>query len=586
MNVTPQYIGVPHSRKRSVFSRLRNWLWYGDKPSAIVSHPEPQAIGSYMRGRQIMGGIFHFEGHLVEAPGMSIWDIPKPSNAFEQELHRFTWIEDLAAVGDTESSGLAQDWALEWIDRYSNTLKPEWEPNIIGRRLVHMLSHAPLILVGLPQKKHDKIFRSVTRQARHLSKTWPKTQSGLPRVDALSGLIYAGISLEGKENLRRQGLEALGESLTDDVDNEGGIPNRNPEDLLKVFTLLGWVLTALNEEDHMLLDPILAAMERIVPTLRALRHVDGSLARFHGGGYGAAGVLDKALVTSGLRKSATSGQAMGFATLFHGRSSVIVDAAPPPRGFASAHAHASTLAFELTSGNHPIVVNCGSGHGFGLEWELACRATASHSTLSLENYASARIGQNVTKGHITFRPLIQGPKRVIQQKSMNRQASTLMMSHDGYMTSFGLTHLRQLSLSVNGNVLKGEDTLRALTRRDKVRFDRFLDQNALQGPLFNIRFHLHPETEARLDLGGRAVSVTLPNGEVWIFRSDDHYKPIIEPSVYMEKTRLKPRAAKQIVISARASGHVQSINWQMMKADVANAQITNIEAEFPSASGV
>ena len=67
---------------------------------------------------------------------------------------------------------------------------------------------------------------------------------------------------------------------------------------------------------------------------------------------------------------------------------------------------------------------------------------------------------------------------------------------------------------------------------------------------FAIRFHLHPDVDATLDMGGHAVSMQLRSGEIWMFRHDGRAKLTLEPSVYLEKGRLKPRACQQIVLSA------------------------------------
>ena len=64
----------------------------------------------------------------------------------------------------------------------------------------------------------------------------------------------------------------------------------------------------------------------MAPTLRTLRHSDGGLARFHGGGRGLDGRLDHALLQSGNRDMNSDGLAMGFARLSSGRTSIIVDA--------------------------------------------------------------------------------------------------------------------------------------------------------------------------------------------------------------------------------------------------------------------
>lgn len=541
----------------------------GRSVTALVSHPEPQGIGSAPRGRQLLGGNFRFAGELIVAPDTSIWDIVPPTPVFAQELHRFAWLDDLAVVNSPEARALAQAWVLDWIARFGMGRGPGWGPAATGRRLVHLLSHAPIVLSRLNGKSQRLVFRALARQAILLSHEWPTSPRGLPRVEALSGLIYAGLALEGQAHLHRRATEALSESLMMDVDNEGGLPSRSPEDLLEVFTLLGWVLTALRAEGETLPDPIWAAMERIAPTLRALRHVDGGMARFHGSGRGRIGQLDKALVVSDLRSPATSGQAMGFATMNHGRTSVIVDAAAPPRGVASGQGHASTLAFEMTSGAYPVIVNCGAGRNFGADWAMACRATASHSTLSLDHFSSSRIGAAVYHAGETLRPLVQPPKRVIQQKTMQRAATSLILSHDGYVPQHGLTHMRRLTLIATGRELSGEDSLRALARKDKAVFDAAFDDSKLLGVPYAVRFHLHPDTEAQLDLGGRAISIELQNGEVWVFRASVGTILRLEPSVYMDPTRFKPRATKQIVLNARAMRYAQSIEWRLTKAQVA-----------------
>ena len=47
-----------------------------------------------------------------------------------------------------------------------------------------------------------------------------------------------------------------------------------------------------------------------------------------------------------------------------------------------------------------------------------------------------------------------------------------------------------------------------------------MDDHKLEGVPYQIRFHLHPEIEAHLDMGGTAVSLALKSGEVWVFRHD------------------------------------------------------------------
>lgn len=537
------------------------------KPAtAFVSHPEPRTIGSYAKGRQLTGGNFLFAGHLVEAPQTAIWDLPMPTAAFEEELHGFTWLDDLAAAGDGAARARAQAWTREWIRRHGRGRGPGWSPDLTGRRMIRWINHAFFLLSGQENEVSEAYFRSLAQQTNFLSRRWKAAAPGLPRFEALTGLIYAGLTLEGMEAHIEPAVKALARECREQIDQGGGIPTRNPEELLDVFTLLTWAASALSESGRMAARDHVAAIERIAPTLRALRHADGGLARYHGGGRGVEGRLDQALAASGVRATIQTGLAMGYARLSSGRTTVVVDAAPPPAVEVSHNAHASTLAFELTSGRRPVVVSCGSGVSFGEEWRRAGRATQSHSTLGIDGYSSARLGAKRLIGTHQRELLVDAPSEVGVQQGADPDGATLIAWHNGYTRTHGLTHARRLDLSFDGRALHGEDTLGAFSEADKRAFDRALDSTKLQGVAYDIRFHLYPDVDAELDMGGAAVSLALKSGEIWVFRHDGHAQMHLEPSVYLEKGRLKPRAAKQIVLSSRVMDYAAQVNWSLAKA--------------------
>ena len=359
-------------------------------------------------------------------------------------------------------------------------------------------------------------------------------------------------------------LRALARECDRQIDAEGGIPTRNPEELLEVFTLLSWTSAALSEVGRGTPASQTEAIKRIAPTLRNLRHADGALARFHGGGRGLEGRLDQALAQSGIKPQQHSDLSMGYARLAASRTTVLVDASAPPKGAASYNAHASTLAIELTSGRRPLIVNCGSGGSFGQDWRRAGRATPSHSTLSVDGYSSARLAE-VAKGS-SLEALVDGPKDVPVDFEDAFEGTRFMVGHDGYAKVFGLTHARTLELRFDGRELVGEDILLTATDKAKRQFDRAMDGAGLKGIAFDIRFHLHPDVDAALDLGGAAVSMALKSGEIWVLRHDRFGKLSVEPSVYLEKGRLKPRATKQIVLSGRAMEYATRIRWTLSKA--------------------
>ena len=84
------------------------------------------------------------------------------------------------------------------------------------------------------------------------------------------------------------------------------------------------------------------------------------------------------------------------------------------------------------------------------------------------------------------------------------------------------------------------------------------------GVPFDISFHLHPDVHAAVDTAATAVSLVLKSGEVWVFRSGGR-KLRLEPSVYLESNRLKPRATQQIVLSGSAMGYATRVRWSLSK---------------------
>ncbi len=554
------------------FDRLHARLATLARPAlGFLSQPEPKTIGSFARGRQLIAGNFLFEGFLIESKNRSIWDLPTPDPRFEEAIHGSAWLDDLAAVADLPARKRAQDWVFDWIARFGRGSGPGWTPGLTGRRLIRWINHAILLLNGRSRADSDAYFRCLGRQTIFLARRWRTAAPGLPRFEALTGLIYAGLGLTGMERYVATAAEALGRECAQEIDAEGGVPTRNPEELLEVFTLLTWTASALGEAGRTPHPDHVAAIDRIAPTLRALRHSDGGLARFHGGGRGLEGRLDQALAHARGRALTAHGLAMGYARLAAGRTTVIVDAAAPPTGRASENAHASTLALEVTSGRRPLIVNCGSGASFGPDWRRAGRATPSHSTLCVQGFSSSRLGAEGPFGARS--QLTDAPDQVWGQTEDDSEGHRLMAGHNGYAPTHGLTHIRQLTLAIDGRALSGEDTLGAMTVADRRRFETIMQRTRQKGVEFNLRFHLHPDVDATVDLGGSAISMALKSGEIWVFRHDGVGELRLEPSVYLESGRLKPRATRQIILSSVVLDYACQLGWTLAKAQDTPAAI-------------
>lgn len=540
----------------------------------FLQRPEPRTIGLYARGRQLVSGHFLMAGRLVEAPGVPLWDLATQDAAFVAEAQGFTWLDDLAALGDLPARNKAQDWTWDWIARFGRGRGAGWTPELTGRRLIRWINHAVFLLNGRTPEQSAAFFAALAAQVEFLARRWPAAAPGLPRFETLTGLIYAGLALTGLNHHAGAAAQALADECEAGIDAQGGIPSRSPEDLLEVLTFLTWAAQALTDAGRAVPAPVSAAIARVAPCLRTLRHADGSLARFHGGGRGMEGRLDAALAASGIKGPPGHGPAMGFLRLAAGRTTVIIDAADPPGGAAGRSAHASTLAFELTSGRRPVIVNCGSGRAFGGAWARAGRATVSHSTVAVEGYSSSRLGKGpgealVERAHVVMaRPALP-----------NGLGYTL--AHDGWSRTHGLTHTRHIALSPDGRMLMGEDRLSATTPEERATLAAALRRRG--APLrFEARFHLHPDVAASVDLGGTAVTLVLKSGEVWLFRPADPAMMALEASVHLERGRLRPRPAQQIVLSGPIGPEGAVAGWTLAKAQDTPLAIRDLGREESS----
>lgn len=494
----------------------------------------------------LLRGRFRFGGESVDIEEGSIFDKEPPSARWHRELHSFAWLPPLSAAGGETARTLATNLISQWVKRNPRYSEPIWEPAVLAKRLLHIFAHGRFVLANSDVMWRSKVFVSLREQARMLARISNEAPQGLPRLEAFAAQAMSGACLDDSPKRLETGLERLEAEIAAQILGDGGHISRSPEALAHAFRLLAMVSDTLRAIDQPVPVNLQRAQDRMAPALRFFRHGDGALALFNGGSE-----MDARMIAGLLARDEVRGQPFsyaphsGFQRLAASRGLAIMDCGPPPPPAYSNNAHAGCLSFEFSSGQQRLVVNCGAGGPAHSRWETALRATAAHSTVTLDDRSIARV-TNAGLARDAIGPrLMGGPQKVLTSRIDTAQGWQVDASHDGYVPGLGITHERKLTLSPQGLMLTGMDRLIPKPHRKG-------------GPLnFAARFHIHPDVRVSPNQGG-GILLKMPNGEGWRFRAAGGQLSV-EESVYLGGNSV--RRTEQLVVSGTVKDEPVEIGW-------------------------
>ena len=435
------------------------------------------------------------------------------------------------------------------------------DPEVTARRVMSWLAQTPLILDGCDHAFYRRFMRSLTRQVRMLRRVARDVRPGLPRLHVAMALAAASLSLSDQTRFARQAARFIDQELARQILPDGGHVDRNPGTVLEVLVDLLPLRQAFTARGLQPTQPLLGAIDRMMPMLRFFRHGEGSFAKFNGMGETQLGLLATVLAYDDARGAPVrNAPYAGYQRLDAGDTVVIVDSGPPPPPVLSATAHAGCLAFEMSAGRQPIVVNCGvPGPGQTALRRLA-RTTAAHSTVTLNDSSSCRFLAGGRLADSLGEVILSGPTRVQVNRQEERGETVLTAAHDGYVSRYGILHTRRLQLSRFGDRLTGTDSFTSPSGGAMAKGGR---------DAYAIRFHIHPAVRTSRLQGGHAVLLALPDGSAWEFETDGP-EVDIEESIRLSDIR-GSRRAEQIVVHVRATRQAQ-VRWQFRRTSEAGGR--------------
>jgi uncharacterized heparinase superfamily protein len=534
-------------------------LWPGRTDRLIIA-PHDLRTADATRAAEIYAGRFVFAGKIVTCHGRSIFELEPPSEDWEVALLGFGWLRHLRAADTALTRANARALVDDWISNAGNKRPIGRRADVLSRRLISMLSQAPLVLGDTDGKFYRRYLRGLAREIRYLRYTMLDVPDGVPRLQVLIALCYASLCLANQARHIRTASRKLSDELQRQILPDGGHVSRNPGALIDLLIDLLPLRQTFAARNITPPPALLNAIDRMMPMLRFFRHGDGTIALFNG----MSGTPSDLLATL-LAYDDTHGTPMasmphtGFQRLDAGAMTVIVDTGAPPPPSVSHDAHAGCLSFEMSSGPSRIVINCGMPSTGRDNWRAFARSTAAHSTLTLNDSSCCQFVElSAMKRFLHGAPVVSGPEIVENFREAVSNGELLTTSHDGYLPRFGVMHRRVLMISPDGAKLDGEDTVSpAPGARIKG------NQSS-----YAVRFHLHPSVKANRLSDGRGVMLVLPNRDVWTFEALDD-KVDVEDSVFLAGND-GPRRTAQIVIRQDLR-QVSSVRWSFVRSNASPA---------------
>ncbi|MCO5064536.1 MAG: heparinase II/III family protein [Rhizobiaceae bacterium] len=533
---------------------LYRWRFSGRTPERFRLVPPDLRLSDPSLAQEIYYGRFPFSGNVVDTGGVSPFQFTIANRGWLKALHGFRWLRHLRAAGTELASANARALVSDWIRQHGSRISGvAWEPGTVAKRIIAWLQHSSMLLGGPDRNFNRQFLKSVAVQVRYLRATAPEMPSGRERLRARVALAFSALALPASAGAQRNAVRSLDAELERQILPDGGHVSRNPLTLLE---LLADLLPLRQVYIGQALQPpasLLASIDRMIPAVRFFRHADGSIARFNG-----MGVTVYERVNAILRHDDIAGAPLlhaphsGYDRLELGQTVVIADTGLPPPSVLSTAAHAGCLAFEMSSGRQCFIVNCGVDNYGPPELRPLARATAAHSTVTLNETSQARFIHPKLVQRIVGAPLTSGPTEVDCRRIDAPGMHGFIAAHDAYEPLFGIRHEREMQLSAEGNVLDGTD-----------RFTGTDGMTILANgkDLAAIRFHVHPNIKVEKSSGGE-VFLLGHSGECWVFLSPDVH-PMIEESVYFASSSGARRTAQIVLFTLLSKTPV--VRWRLVR---------------------
>jgi uncharacterized heparinase superfamily protein len=348
-------------------------------------------------------------------------------------LYNLHYFDDLGAEGARQRVDWHEALIGAWIRDNPPAAGVGWEPHPISLRAVNWIKWT---LAG--NRLHGPALASLALQLRYLRRRveWHLLANHL-FVNA-KALFFGGLFFAGSEadEWLEYGARLVDEQVTEQVLTDGGHFERSPmyhalalEDVLDLVNALNaWPARLLRRRER-LGEKLSITAAKMLAWLETMTHPDGEIGFFNDAAIGIAlrrSQLEAYANALGVPKAPPTAdlQATGYARLEQGPWCVLFDAAPVGPDYQPGHAHADTLAFELSVMGERVISSSGTSTYEKGEQRMFERSTQAHNTVEVD-------GQNSSEIWASFR-VARRARPFDRRVEIASDKSFAEGAHDGY----------------------------------------------------------------------------------------------------------------------------------------------------------
>ena len=468
----------------------------------------------------------------------SIWD-KEIKDKDLKKLHSFYW---LFTIDLKSTKKITHSIIQNWIKKNQNYNSDIWEIDILSKRIISWISNFQITYEDTSEEYKFIFNNSIMKQTNHLINEINRSEKVDNKMIGCTAIILTGLSYN-KEKFLSYGLDLLKKIINSSFDGEYFPKSRNIRQLLfylKNFILIRELLKeSLNEIPEYLNEIIHYSGKAYIFLIGSIKQ---SLL-FNGNNDSNLSDFDKYLNLHKYKFSYNSYELGGYSVLKNKNIIMAMDIGSAPEKRYSENYQSGPLSFEAIYKGNKIICNSGYFQNHKHKLNKISKSSVAHSTLILNNKSASTFRK---KNGLNM--LENGLKSLGKNIVFEKNFWSIKSSHNGYLKEFGTIHERTLEFFPESEKFVGRDKL--------------IKKKNFKSTVFEIRFHLMPNSKVTKTQDNRTVLIELENSG-WRFYTN-HEIIDIETGLYFGKKN-RYIENQNIFISGNTLKEDQLIEWEISK---------------------